>query len=185
MNIKLIDQVLNAAIASLIYGSEMWFVCAFSLYVVGRSKQAKASAVGKDLGVPDTGNIEISIIQSAEAEPVAIVPAEKAVPETTSEQSDLKQSSLNLSSTTSVQPVKVSANQRSLQAIDCEPVDWKKWKVGDLRKANIAKVCSVRTRPIGSRRNLAKADLIAQYEQNLKRLTKSPPEQITNQNMIA
>ena len=59
--------------------------------------------------------------------------------------------------------------------IVCEPVNWKKWKVSDLRKASLAKVCGVRTRPIGSRRNLPKADLIAQYEQQLKRLTKQPP----------
>ena len=58
--------------------------------------------------------------------------------------------------------------------IVCEPVNWKKWKVADLRKASIAKICGVRTRPIGSRRNLPKADLIAQYEQQLKRLTQKP-----------
>lgn len=59
--------------------------------------------------------------------------------------------------------------------IVCEPVDWKRWKVGDLRKASTYKACGVRIRPIGSRRNLPKMDLIAQYEQNLKRLTKKPP----------
>ncbi|MGB7487878.1 MAG: hypothetical protein WA901_16930 [Phormidesmis sp.] len=56
----------------------------------------------------------------------------------------------------------------------CEPVNWKQWKVADLRKASMAKVCGVRIRPIGSRRNLSKADLIAQYEQQMRRLTKSP-----------
>ena len=60
--------------------------------------------------------------------------------------------------------------------IICEPIDWKKWKVADLRKASIAKVCGVRTRPIGSKRNLRKVDLIAQYEQQLKRLTKVAPQ---------
>ncbi len=63
--------------------------------------------------------------------------------------------------------------------IICEPVNWKNWKVGDLRKASIAKTCGVRTRPIGSRRNLSKADLIAQYEQQLKRFTKAPARQTT------
>ncbi|EDX86556.1 hypothetical protein S7335_4261 [Synechococcus sp. PCC 7335] len=58
--------------------------------------------------------------------------------------------------------------------IVCEPVDWKQWKVSDLRKASVAKTCGVRTRPIGSRRNLPKPDLIAQYKQQLKRLTKVP-----------
>lgn len=184
MNIKLIDQILNVAIASLIYGSEMWFVCAFSLYVVGRSKEAKTTPVRTkirtDLSKQKTGDVQISITPSAEAEPVIVVSAQKAVPETTPEQS-----TFNLSSKTPVQPVKVAGNKAALQAIACEPVDWKKWKVGDLRKANIAKVCGVRSRPIGSRRTLTKADLIAQYEQNLKRLTKSPPKQIVDQNMTA
>jgi len=62
--------------------------------------------------------------------------------------------------------------------IVCEPVNWRKWKVADLRKASIAKICGVRTRPIGSRRNLLKADLIAQYEQQLKRLTKAPSKRL-------
>ncbi|MFK8182476.1 MAG: hypothetical protein AB8B99_03820 [Phormidesmis sp.] len=61
------------------------------------------------------------------------------------------------------------------QTLVCEPVNWKLWKVADLRKASVAKACGVRTRPIGSRRNLLKADLIAQYKQNLKRLTKPAP----------
>ena len=55
--------------------------------------------------------------------------------------------------------------------IVCEPVNWKKWKVGELRQASITSVCGVRTTPIGSKRKLKKADLIAQYEQNLKRMT--------------
>lgn len=188
MNIKLIDQILNVAIASLIYGSEMWFVCAFSLYAVDRSRKAKATSVRTDLSdlskqkisKQKTGDIQISITPSAKAEPVVVVPSQKVVPETTPEQSIF-----NLSSKTPVKPAKVTGNRAALQAIACEPVNWKKWKVGDLRKADIAKVCGVRSRPIGSRRALTKADLIAQYEQNLKRLTKSPPKQIVDQNMTA
>ena len=190
MSIKLIDQILNVAIASLIYGSEMWFVCAFSLYVAGRSKKAKTSAVHTevrtDLNKQKTGDIQIIITPSvqaepaAKAEPVVVAPSQKAVSKTTPEQS-----TFNLSSKTPVQPVKVAGKKAALQAIACEPVDWKKWKVGDLRKANIAKVCGVRSRPIGSRRTLPKADLIAQYEQNLKRLTKSPPKQTVDQNLTA
>ncbi len=183
MNIKLIDQILNVAIASLIYGSEIWFVCAFSLYAVDRSRKAKATSVRtdlSDLSKQKTGDIQISITPSAKAEPVVIVPSQKVVLETTPEQSIF-----NLSSKTPVKPAKVTGNRAALQAIACEPVNWKKWKVGDLRKADIAKVCGVRSRPIGSRRALTKADLIAQYEQNLKRLTKSPPKQIVDQNMTA
>lgn len=72
--------------------------------------------------------------------------------------------------------------------IVCEPVNWKLWRVADLRKASVAKACGVRTRPIGSRRNLLKADLIAQYQQNLKRLTKPAPVKqagMNNQERIA
>ncbi|MEM6868773.1 MAG: hypothetical protein AAF528_10375 [Cyanobacteria bacterium P01_C01_bin.121] len=68
--------------------------------------------------------------------------------------------------------------------IVCEPVNWKKWKVADLRKASIAKICGVRTRPIGSRRHLPKADLIAQYEQQLKRLTQTP-KKVTKSTEVA
>ncbi|MEL7351465.1 MAG: hypothetical protein AAF171_25235 [Cyanobacteria bacterium P01_A01_bin.116] len=69
--------------------------------------------------------------------------------------------------------------------ISCEPVNWKQWKVGDLRKASLYKACGVRIRPIGSRRNLPKADLIAQYEQNLKRLTRLPSSAVVEQSKSA
>ena len=73
----------------------------------------------------------------------------------------------------------------STAVIVCEPVDWKKWKVADLRKASIANICGVRTRPIGSRRNLPKADLIAQYKQQLKRLTKAQPKLVLKKENVA
>ena len=78
-------------------------------------------------------------------------------------------------------PIVLPASTCAVEPIEitCEPVNWKSWKVGDLRKANIAQTCGVRIRPIGSRRNLPKADLIAQYEQQLKRFTKAPARQTT------
>ena len=69
--------------------------------------------------------------------------------------------------------------------IVCEPVDWKKWRVADLRKASLAKTCGVRTRPIGSKRNLLKADLIAQYEQQLKRFTRPSAQDKVQERRIA
>lgn len=72
-----------------------------------------------------------------------------------------------------------------LPEIICEPVNWKKWKVGDLRKANITRVCGVRVSPIGSKRKLLKADLIAQYEQNLKRMTSARPDLTVQSEKIA
>ncbi len=83
----------------------------------------------------------------------------------------IEQAAITPVSTYPIEPVKIT----------CEPVNWKKWKVSDLRKANIARTCGVRTRPIGSRRNLTKADLIAQYEQQLKRFTKAPARQTTSE----
>lgn len=82
-------------------------------------------------------------------------------------------------------PQKAASQQIVRPEIVCEPVDWKRWKVGDLRKASIYKACDVRIRPIGSRRNLPKGDLIAQYEQNLKRLTKQPPTLAVMQDQTA
>ena len=54
MNIKLIDQALTAAITGLIYGSEIWFTYALSLYVVRRS-----------LSRSHPGTIQIDIFPSA------------------------------------------------------------------------------------------------------------------------
>lgn len=82
-------------------------------------------------------------------------------------------------------PPKTAQSESPLLEIVCEPVDWKKWRVADLRRANIAKICGVRTKPIGSKRNLRKVDLIAQYEQQLKRLTKAAPEVLQKQEDVA
>lgn len=68
--------------------------------------------------------------------------------------------------------------------IVCEPVNWKVWKVSDLRKADIAETCRVRTHSIGSSRKLSKADLIAQYEQQLKRFAKLPATDSAKQKIL-
>lgn len=215
MTIKLIDDALNIAIASLIYGSEIWLACAFVLYVL-RSKERKAKTVGvTGVTTPQPG-ITITI------EPVETSLGKSVKTKLLQEQSvELQEQPLKVASRT--QPKAIAGNKASQdsapakekaitsqatnktiavkrlaipqktfpkevipqakavsqaivqQDIVCESVDWKRWKVGDLRKASIYKACGVRIRPIGSRRNLPKADLIAQYEQNLKRLTRKPP----------
>ncbi len=168
MNIKLIDQGLNIAITGLIYGTEAWFLCSFGLYVATRRAKAalaesplskspatpRAIEISESVEIPkktELGTLEISTVHA--------VPSRVSVVEANFAESDEEE------------------RKQVLEAIACEPVNWKKWKVSDLRAANIAKECGVKTQPIGSRRNLTKADLIAQYEQNLRRLTKAPPKQ--------
>lgn len=170
MTFKLIDQALTAAISLLIYGSEFWFTLAFVLYVATHDSKklektlpvaklvAKTPAFEKDSFEKDSF-IAVQAISVSEKAPSAKVFSEKSLsPKALSPK---------------ISAAKISEAPIS-QPIICEPVNWKKWKAADLRKASTAKVCGVRMTPIGSRRKLTKADLIAQYEQNLKRLTRSP-----------
>ncbi len=181
MTLKLIDQALTTAISLLIYGSEFWLTLAFTLYVATHYHHdaneklektlpaAKIPILEKDSAIPVQASIPVQTIVVSEKAPSTKVFSEKFIP-----------SSLSLKATApkARTPKSLSANISSAttvsQPIICEPVNWKKWKAADLRKASIAKVCGVRMTPIGSRRKLAKADLIAQYEQNLKWLTRSP-----------
>lgn len=165
MTFKLIDQALTAAISLLIYGSEFWFTLAFVLYVATHdSKKLEktlpvAKLVAKTPAFEKDSFIAVQAISVSEKAPSAKVFSEKSLsPKALSPK---------------ISAAKISEAPIS-QPIICEPVNWKKWKAADLRKASIAKVCGVRMTPIGSRRKLTKADLIAQYEQNLKRLTRSP-----------
>lgn len=148
MTIQFIDHALNIILSGLVYGSEAWIVSAFGLYVATRERPST------ELNAAVTTE---SIVIADEVRTVKKVAAVKA------------NQKANL-------PIPAATHSVEAVKIVCEPVDWKKWKVGDLRKANIAKTCGVRIRPIGSRRNLSKADLIAQYEQQLKRFTKAPVE---------
>jgi hypothetical protein len=215
MNIKLIDQGLNIAIAGLIYGTEAWFLCAFSLYVAARRAKANAAAsLSSESLSSESLSSESSLtslsLESSEAPAVAdqslfsesssMVESDKAVEIPVNDEISKKMEPgiLEISIVHAV-PARASVvetqfteaqfaeaqfteahrSDRKLipEAIACEPVNWKKWKLSDLRATNIAKECGVKTQPIGSRRNLNKADLVAQYEQNLKRLTKAPPKQ--------
>ncbi|MEL6816024.1 MAG: hypothetical protein AAFP03_14625 [Cyanobacteria bacterium J06598_3] len=235
MTIKLIDDILNIAIAGLIYGSEIWLTCAFVLYVL-RAKERKTKTIGLNTPQPGititiepvgTSLSQAVITQELDEQPLEEIPLE----EISLQEQSLKIQPLEVSSETQPKVVTVNkANQDSTpkqagmiassrldktlpvkrlavtqrtfpkkvvspnkivsqttvrQDIVCEPVDWKRWKVGDLRRASIYKACGVRIRPIGSRRNLPKSDLIAQYEQNLKRLTKKPPVLAVRQNQTA
>ncbi|MEM8504001.1 MAG: hypothetical protein AAF716_12710 [Cyanobacteria bacterium P01_D01_bin.1] len=149
MTIQLIDHALNVILSGLIYGSEAWIVSAFGLYVATHERPS------------------IKLDAAVTKEPVVIADEVRTVKKASAVKANRK---ANL-------PIPATACSVEAVKITCEPVNWKKWKVGDLRKANIAKTCGVRIRPIGSRRNLSKADLIAQYEQQLKRFTKAPVEQ--------
>ncbi|MGC1309684.1 MAG: hypothetical protein WA885_20875 [Phormidesmis sp.] len=159
MNIKLIDQALTVAITGLMYSSGFSLVWAFGLHIATREKS-----------VVDKGTLKQAITDTSVAEkPVAEKPvAEKSV----AEKPVTVQNALPLTKPTG--SIEIIVNTAEPQEITCEPVNWKKWKVADLRKASICSACGVRIKPIGSSRNLPKANLIAQYEQNLKRFTKRP-----------
>ncbi|MGD1899672.1 MAG: hypothetical protein ACFB16_22345 [Phormidesmis sp.] len=188
MTLNAIDQALDVVLTGLVYGSGTWLACTFGFYLVTRRRKqkappllapsARAAAVEQGMDctrqtVDSVPSIEI-IIEQPPAPQQAFSHRKAAtvvawVPEETVSPKESPEEAVEEATTQKVaQPLKIA----------CEPVDWKKWKVADLRKASVAKVCGVRTRPIGSRRNLPKADLIAQYEQQLKRLTKLPPEDV-------
>ncbi len=178
MTLKLIDQVLTAAISLLVYGSEFWFTLAFTLYVVTHDSKklektlpvAKPPAFAKNSFIPTqavSGQTRISIPEKMTSTKVF---SDKSLSPKVAPQKDLFPKSLSAT----ILSKTISSQKSRSQPIACEPVNWKKWKAADLRKASIAKACGVRMTPIGSRRKLTKADLIAQYEQNLKRLTRSP-----------
>ncbi len=173
MTIKFIDQVLNIAISTLIYGSEIWFAYAFSLYVATHELKTPKKVVAKSVeqlsGAAATDFSEI--VREKETEPRVVIKS-KAAPKTKSP-------------TLSPAAAPVASSRSATQQIACEPVNWKKWKVDDLRKASIARACGVKSTPVGSRRKLTKADLIAQYEQNLKRMTKRSPARSRSKEKIA
>ncbi|NJM99578.1 MAG: hypothetical protein HC800_22715 [Phormidesmis sp. RL_2_1] len=196
MNFKLIDQVLDIAIASLLYGSEVWLPLAFAFYVAtydgkpdrkisGDCQSAtplvpqtpSQTTTALPLSTPSTESPIATVEKSTVEKPAAKKPAAK---KPAAKESVLNKSTLNQSVTPKLalqQGETPNQNRISTTAVPemiCEPVDWKKWKASDLRKASIAKICGVRMTPIGSHRKLSKADLIAQYEQNLKRFTKLP-----------
>ncbi|KPQ33681.1 MAG: hypothetical protein HLUCCA11_17560 [Phormidesmis priestleyi Ana] len=194
MNIKLIDQALTAAITGLIYGSEIWFTYALSLYVVRRSlSRSHPGTIQIDIFPSAKKPVEVAVEQAL-LEPALKLTLKPALEQPVTSQSILStQNSLDLPLIAPALPItevtKVIKSQKNTlitqHAISCEPVNWKQWKVSDLRKANIAKACGVRTRPINSSRNLIKADLIAQYEQNLRRFTQAPPKVAVQKNRIA
>lgn len=215
MTIKLVDQALNVAITSLIYGSEIWLTCAFSLYVARRiSLKAKAqnTALADCVKSPDLAKIQFeatdAAVEKAQLDTALEKPVDKTILAKAVVESSLEVKTQDVKTNvtkplslkkkaTKKGAIKKAVSEKEIIEketvgtetvtfqISCEPVNWKLWKVGDLRKASIYRACGVRIRPIGSRKNLPKANLIAQYEQNLKRLTKLPPMVAVEHHKIA
>ena len=186
MTIQSIEQALDGAIALLMYGSGAWLSYSLAAFVVTRSK----ASVNQDLLATQKSSARLASPQAAgpafeaavskgsisiEVMPEATTAISTVETATESETTEPLQAvfpepiavELPLSS----QSLVIQPTQPKTPSIVCEPVNWKKWKVGDLRESSITQVCGVRTSPIGSSRKLKKADLIAQYEQNLKRMT--------------
>lgn len=204
MTLNSIDQALNVVLTGLIYGSGTWLACAFGMHIITRRQKIKPKPVlllapceadtevktfdQQDVPAKEEScaedkepSIEIIIEQPLPVtfgQPVAqpVIKAVESLADAKKEEEPEEKEDVTVQSLPS--PMEMSPAEVASTEIVCEPVDWKKWKVTDLRRASIAKVCGVRTRPIGSRRNLLKADLIAQYEQQLKRLTKVPPNSV-------
>ena len=185
MTIQFIDQVLNIAISSLVYGSEIWLAYAFSRFVATheleslkqpaeRKQRVSSTAATARLASPSQKEIKPPTIET-EGTASRKTTAKKTAPRT-------KQPEARPAAISPVPQVRPPLQQPQ---ITCEPVNWKKWKVNDLRRASIARACNVKSTPVGSRRKLTKADLIAQYEQNLKRMTKQPPARLQKQAQTA
>jgi hypothetical protein len=242
MNIKLVDHVLTLSMTGLLYGSELWLVCAFGFFIAKRRKAAAMSdnselnASGLNTsGLPVSASQETCVKHSFNA---VATPVVQAIKTETADESANEHVSKSASKPASEAATTIAAeivaettlkataiapqpplaahcapqpssqpNQSTLlpkvfkpinspplrkvrtptrqPAITCAPVNWQQWKVSDLRKANIAQACGVKTRPVGSRRTLTKADLVAQYQQNLKRLTQAPPVKDSQTSQIA
>lgn len=160
MTISSVEQILDSAIALLMYGSGGWLSYSLVAFVVTRPKASvyrgadKVTTVSKEIvSTSSEGIISIEVM-----------------PEVTTE--------TPTETVSVVQAVEVSK-------ITCQPVNWKKWKVNELRQTNITRVCGVRVSLIGSSRKLTKPDLIAQYEQNLKRMTYEQPGSVLQSEKVA
>jgi len=194
MTLNSIDQAVNVVLTGLIYGSGAWLACAFSFYVVTQQRKKKAMRPVFLLAPAS----EMTVVTSfEESDPLTkellFVKHQAPSIEIIIEQPLPVAPNVGVERpvfTPAKQPaeeIDTSTDQVLHNPIEivCEPVDWKQWKVADLRKASIARVCGVRTRPIGSRRNLPKADLIAQYKQQLKRMTKAPQKRSVVTEVVA
>ena len=174
MTIQSVEQALDSAIALLMYGSGAWFSYSLLAFIITRPrKTVKETTVKTESSY--TGSISIEVMPR-------LMPREESKEKSVEEwvekptEKSVKHSSIEVTvpaAKTPAVPVPLllppAVPAPAPLPIVCEPVNWKKWKVDELRQASIAEVCGVRTSPIGSSRKLKKADLIAQYEQNLKR----------------
>lgn len=198
-----IDQALTVMLTGLIYGSGAWLACTFGFYVVTQQRKAKATrpvfllAPAAELSVAETFRVRDSL--SEDRLPIETFVEDKEPSIEPSIEHAIEQPCVSVAAAAAersvVDVVKISVEretdcatgQRFVSSIEivCEPVDWKKWRVADLRKASVAGACGVRTRAVGSRRNLLKADLIVQYKQQLKRLTKSTSKLLYEKEIVA
>ena len=147
MTIQSVEQALDSAIALLMYGSGAWLSYSLLSFILTRPKQSV-----------ETPTVSKSVVSKS------VVSKSVVSKSVVSKQTTISAAPVPLL------PPTVVPTPETLPIV-CKPVNWKKWKVSELRQASIAKACGVRTTPIGSKRKLKKADLIAQYEQNLKRMT--------------
>ncbi|MGB3769312.1 MAG: hypothetical protein WA947_22365 [Phormidesmis sp.] len=154
MTIHSVEQILDGAIALLLYGSGGWLSCSLVTFVATRQVVKPDDAIAEAALSDAVGSVvSQETVLIAANETIFI----EVMPEIVSE----------------VLPNTGFAVEAPPMV--CQPVNWKKWKVGELRQASMTRVCGVRISPIGSSRKLAKADLIAQYEQALKRMTYEQP----------
>ncbi|MEL7052515.1 MAG: hypothetical protein AAGM45_12090 [Cyanobacteria bacterium J06588_5] len=184
MTLSAIDQALDVALAGILFGSVTWIAAAFSIFVVTHKRKQKRTSTLAALPAarvkPMLAPASVPLLQLESASVPLLQPeplqAEPSLEIIIEQQTPRVRSSQPQSVATRAPKTQKPTVQRL--EIVCEPVNWKKWKVADLRKASLAKSFGVRTRPIGSKRNLPKADLIAQYEQQLKRLTKAADKEV-------
>lgn len=171
MTIQSIEQVLDSAIALLMYGSGAWLSYSLVAFVATRPRSAVEAMADDEM--PSGGSISIEVISeliSTDLVAEAVEEVQTAVTSTETNSSEVVPAAKAAVAPVPLLPPAI-VPEIVPPPIVCEPVNWKKWKVGELRQASITKVCGVRISPIGSSRKLKKADLIAQYEQNLRRMT--------------
>ena len=136
MTYETIDNFLTLAITALLYGTGLWLVAAFTTFVATHDDFANND--GDRL--PDSKPVQTQ--QESPQQPIEAVEPEVA-PSTQNE----------------------APKQLSTNAISCEPVNFKLWKVADLRCPKLRESFGIPLREKGQARAHRKTELEALYRQ--------------------
>ena len=144
MTYETLDNFLTLAITALLYGTGLWLVAAFTIFVATHDNFANNNGDRLSESKP------VQTQQESPQQPIEAVEPE-AAPPTQTEASD-----------------QLSTEQI---AITCEPVNYRLWKVADLRCPKLREAFGIPLRPAGQNRAYRKAELEALYRKAIESAT--------------